>query len=118
MSDVLLLVEIDLGSHKSIGLFILTIDLQYSRPSEIILTWNLNNLTICMTIRLKFQKTTIDRGKEASAIVIVVVFVFLGLPQMQCACITLCDEKEGRPEPTLHIPRWPLDQNEYSVWSS
>ena len=43
MSDVLLLVEIDLNSHRSIGLFILTIDLQYSAPSEIILE-ELNNL--------------------------------------------------------------------------
>ena len=25
---------------------------------------------------------------------------------------------EGMPEPDLHVPRWPLDQSEYSVWSS
>ena len=29
-----------------------------------------------------------------------------------------CREVEGRPEqPVLHIPMWPLDQSEYSVWS-
>ena len=58
MSDVLLLLEIDLNSHRSIELFILTVDSQYSAPSGIILTWNLKNLTICMTVALKFQKTT------------------------------------------------------------
>ena len=45
MSDVLLL-EIDLSSHRSIGLFILTVDSQYNAPSEIIIiipTWNLGN---------------------------------------------------------------------------
>ena len=25
-----------------------------------------------------------------------------------------CREVEGTPEPALHIPRWPLDQSEYS----
>ena len=39
-SNVLLL-EIDLSSHKSIGLFILTIDLQYNAPGEIIPTYYL-----------------------------------------------------------------------------
>ena len=71
MSYVLLL-EIDLRyrDHRSIGL--LTIDLQYNAPSEIIPTWNLRNLMICMTIVLKFQQTTIhrlNRGKETSAVV-------------------------------------------------
>ena len=26
-----------------------------------------------------------------------------------------CQEVEGTPEPALHIPKWPLDQSEYSV---
>ena len=26
-----------------------------------------------------------------------------------------CQEVEGTPESALHIPRWPLDQSEYSV---
>ena len=108
MSDILLLLEIDLNSHR---LFILAIDLQYSAPSEIILTWNLKNLTICITVALKFQKTTKTSRRNISYRV--VVLVFLGFPQMQCACVTLCDEKEGMHEPALHIPRWPLDQSEY-----
>ena len=42
MSDVLLvLLEIDLSSHRSIGLFILTIDSQYNVLSEIIATRHL-----------------------------------------------------------------------------
>ena len=126
MSDVLLL-EIDLSSHRSIGLFILAIDLQHNRPSEIILTWNLRNLRICMTTVLKFQQTTYtsSRSRKRNIGYRVVVFVFLGLHKMQCACVTLCrdvDKKliiwEGMPEPALNIPRWPLDQSEYSVWSS
>ena len=56
MSDVLLvLLEIDLSSHRSIGLFILTLDSQYNVPSEIIATCNLRNDlpgTICMTFVL------------------------------------------------------------------
>ena len=73
MSDVLLLLEINLNSHRSIGLFILTIDLQYSANSEIILTLNLKNLTICMTVALKFQKTTQKHREETSAIVLLFV---------------------------------------------
>ena len=69
MSDVLLLLEIDLNSHR---LFILTIDLQYSAPSEIILTWNLKNLTICMTVALKFQKTTKTFRRNISYCVVAV----------------------------------------------
>ena len=97
MSDVLLL-EIDLSSHRSIGPFVVTIDLQYNAPSEIIPTWNLRNLTIFITIVLKFQQTTYtsSRSRKRNIGCRVVVFVFLGLPQMQCACVTLCshvDEK-------------------------
>ena len=93
MSDVLLL-EIDLSSHRSIGLFILTINLQYNAPSEIIPTWNLRNLTICMTVVLKFQQTTYtsSRPKKRNISCCVVVFVFLWLLQMQCACVTLCSD--------------------------
>ena len=58
MSDVLLvLLEIDLSSPRSIGLFILTIGPQYNVPSEIIETWDLSNYlpgTIYMTFVLKF----------------------------------------------------------------
>ena len=68
-----------------------------------------------MTIVLIFQKTTKTSSRSIEEKKRVVVFVFLGLPQMQCACVTLCDEKEGMPEPALHIPRWPLDQSENSV---
>ena len=28
----------------------------------------------------------------------------------------VCREVEGTPEPALHIPRWPLDQSEYSAF--
>ena len=63
MSDVLLvLLEIDLSSHRSIGLFILTIDSQYNVPSEIIATCYLSNDlpgTICITFVLKFQQTAL-----------------------------------------------------------
>ena len=46
MSDVLVvLLEIDLSSHRSIGLLIFTIDPQYNVPSKIIAAWNLS--TIC-----------------------------------------------------------------------
>ena len=61
MSDVLLvLLEIDLSSHRSIGLFILTIDSQCNVLSEITATWDLSNDmpgTICMTFVQKFQQT-------------------------------------------------------------
>ena len=61
MSVVLLvLLEIDLSSHRSIGLFILTIDPQYNVSSENIPTWILRNDlpgTIYMTFVLKFQQT-------------------------------------------------------------
>ena len=96
MSDVLLF-EIDPSSHRSIGLFILTIDLQYNALSEIIPTWNLRNLTICMTIVLKFQQATYtsSRSRKRNIGCRVVVFVFLSLPQMQCAYVTLyCDVDE------------------------
>ena len=110
MSDVLLL-EIDLSSHRSIGLFILTIHLQYNAQSEIILTWNLRNLIlmICMTIVLKFQQTTYtsSRSRKRNIRYRVVVFVFLGLPQMQCACVTLCrnvDQKLITGRGCLNLP--------------
>ena len=48
MSDVLLL-EIDLSCHRSIGLFILAVNSQYNDPGEIILE---NDLHV-----LKFQQT-------------------------------------------------------------
>ena len=97
MSDVFLL-EIDFSSHRSIGLFILTIDLQYNAPSEITPSWNLRNLTICMTIVVKFQQTTYtsSRSRERNIGCRVVVFVFLGLPQMQCTCITLCSDVDKK----------------------
>ena len=110
----------DLSSHRSIGLFILTTDLQYNASREIIPTWN---LTICMTYCAKIS---------ANYICIVSIYMieekkhrlvfFLGSPKY---AIRMCydpDEKliigEGMPEPDLHIPRWPLDQSQYSVWSS
>ena len=38
-----MLLEIDLNSHRSIGLFILTIDSQYNQVlSEIVATWDLS----------------------------------------------------------------------------
>ena len=97
MSDVLLL-EIDLSSHRSIGLFILTTDLQYNAPSEIIPTWNLRNLTICMTIVLKCQQTTytLSRSRKRNISCRVIGFVFLGIPQMQCACVTLCSDVDTK----------------------
>ena len=96
MSDVLLL-EIDLSSHRSTGLFILTINLQYNAPSEVIPTWNLRNLTICMMVVLKFKQTIHASSRlRKRSIYHVVVTVYLGLSQMQYACVTLCcdvDEK-------------------------
>ena len=62
----------------------------------------------------------LDRGKETSATVS--LFVFLGSPQnamrMRIAATREVDNWEVMPEPGLHILRWPLDQSEYSVWSS
>ena len=61
MSDVLLvLLEINLSSHRSIELFILTTDSQYNVLSEIIAAWDLSNDMpgmICITFVLKFQQT-------------------------------------------------------------
>ena len=97
MSDVLLF-DIDLSSDRSIGLFILTIGLQYNAPSEIIPTWNLRNLTIRIIIVLKFQNTTYtsSRARKRNIGCRLVVFVFLGLPQMQCTCLTLCRDADEK----------------------
>ena len=83
MSDALIvLLKIDLSSHRSIGLFILTIDLHYNVLSEKIATWDLNNDmpgAICMTFVLKFQQPE-SFGRVC----------FLGRLKIQCACVTLC----------------------------
>ena len=65
MSDVLLvLLKIDLSGHRSIGLFIFTMDSQYNVPGEIIQTWDLRN-------NFNFQQTASVRR----------VFFFLGSPK-------------------------------------
>ena len=111
----------DLSSHRSIGIFILTIDSQYNASGEIIPTWN---LTICMTYCAKILANyicivSIDMMEETKQRL---VFVFLGLPKYAIRIRYALDEKliigEEMPEPDLHIPRWPLDQSEYSLWSS
>ena len=102
MSDVLLLLEIDLNSHRSIGLFILTIDSQFSAPSEIILTWNLKNLTICMTVALKFQKTT--RTSRRNISYRVVVFVFLGFPKCNAHALLFAMRRRGCLNPLCTFP--------------
>ena len=83
MSDVLLvLLEIDLSSHRSIGLFILTIDSKCNVLSEITATWDLSNDmpgTICMTFEQTFQQT------ESFGCV-----CFSCAPKIQCACVTFC----------------------------
>ena len=78
MSEVLLL-EIDLSSHRSTGLFILIVDSQYDAPSEIIPTWILRNDLHDTCTKL-----------SADCIYHLIVFVFLGLPKIQCTCVTLC----------------------------
>ena len=99
-SDVLLLLEIDLNSHTSIGLFILTIDLQYSAPSEIILTWNLNNLTICMTVSLKFQKT----AKTSRRAIVSLCLFFFGFPKCNAHALRFAMRRRGCLNPLCTFP--------------
>ena len=71
----------DLSSHRSIGLFILIIDLQYNASSEIIPTWN---LAICMTYCAKISANyicivSIDMIQKKKHRL---VFVILGRPKI------------------------------------
>ena len=106
MSDVLLLLETDLNSHRSIGLFILTIDLQYSAPSEIILTWNLKNLTICMTVALKFQKTkkNIEKSSEETSAIVSLCLFFLGSPKCNGHALRFAMRRRGCLNPLCTFP--------------
>ena len=117
-SDALLLLEIDFSSHRSIGLFILTVDLQYNGPSEVIPAWNLSNLMFCVTVVLQFQKTTYpssrSRKRNISYRVSLCLFL-LGSHKCNEHALRFALTPMRMPESPLHIPRWPLDQSEYSV---
>ena len=124
ISDVLLL-EIHLSSHRSNGLFILTIDLQYNAPSEIIPTWNLR---MTWQFVLKFQQTTYtlsrwrkrNEKKRNVGYRVSLCLFFLGSPKCNAHALRFAvtswelDNWEEMPEPASDIPRWPLDQSEYS----
>ena len=73
-----------------------------------------------MTIRAKISA---EKKHRLSRVVVFVKF-FLGSPTCNAHALRFAvtsgelDNWEGMPKPALDIPRWPLDQREYSVWSS
>ena len=77
------LLEIDLSSHRSIGFFILTKDLQYNAPSEITPTFSAY-YTYIVSIEKKKHRLSYRYVR------------FSWTPQMQCAYVTVCRDADQK----------------------